>query len=97
MNTLQKALNNLIAWTITSSNDPADVSLTIKGALLLTVPWIMSVVGFEHWSLGQDQITAVFDAVAAFIQGFLAVVAYAITLYGAVRKVIYTIFPPKSA
>lgn len=96
MQKVTDAFNNIITWVITSSADPTGLSLTIKGALLLTIPWIMSIVGFEHLNLGQDQITAIFDGVANFVQGALMTVGYAIAVYGVVRKAFYTIFPPKS-
>ena len=85
------ALDNVISWVLTSSANPSAVSLTLKGALLLSVPAIMSVAGLAHLNLGSDQLTAVFDGVATFVQALLTVVASAIALYGAFRKIWNTV------
>ena len=85
------ALDNVISWILTSSANPSAVSLTLKGALLLSVPAIMSIVGLAHLNLGQDQLTAFFDGVATLVQTLLTVVAAGIALYGAARKIWNTV------
>ena len=89
---MQNALDKVFNWLLVSSNDPQDVSLTVKGALLGAVPAIMYVAGVAHLGLGQDMLTAVFDAAVTFVQTALAAVAAAVTLYGAARKVWLTVF-----
>lgn len=96
MQKAKQALDNLIHWVVASSANPNAVSLTVRGALLGSIPAIMYVVGVAHLNLGQDQITAVFDAVAGFLQALLTVVAMGLTLYGAVRKIWLSLFATSS-
>ena len=86
-----KSLNTLARWIVVSSADPAEISLTIKGVLLGTIPTIMFAVGLAHLNIGQDQLTALFDAVAALVQTLFTVVAAVLTVYGMVRKLWNTI------
>ena len=94
---LQNALSKVLHWIIVSSADPNEVSLTLKGLFLTAIPSIMFAVGIAHLNLGQDQVTGIFDSATAFVQTSLAVVGTAITLYGAVRKAYYTMFPPQQS
>lgn len=97
MQKAKQALDNLVHWIAASSANPQGVSLTVRGALLGSIPALMYVVGVAHLNLGQDQITAVFDAATGFLQSLLTVVATGLTLYGAMRKVWLSIFAAPSS
>ena len=86
-----KSLNTLARWIVVSSADPAEISLTIKGVLVGTIPTVMFAVGVAHLGIGQDQLTALFDAVANLVQVLRTGVAAAMTVYGMVRKLWNTI------
>jgi hypothetical protein len=91
---MKQALKNLIAWVVTSSADPSEVSLTVKGALIAVIPTLMAVAGIAHINLGDGSLlTSFVDALAQFIQIALTLVATAIAVWGAARKVWYLLFP----
>jgi hypothetical protein len=94
---MQTALDKFFNWLLVSSNDPQEVSLTVKGVLLGAVPAIMSVAGVAHLNLGSDALTAFFDVVVGFVQNALAVVASVVALYGAIRKLWLTVFKGTSS
>jgi hypothetical protein len=90
---MKQALKNLIAWVVTSSADPSEVSLTVKGALIAVIPTLMAVAGVAHINLGDGSLlTSFVDALAQFIQIALTLVATAIAVCGAARKVRYLLF-----
>jgi hypothetical protein len=90
---MKQALKNLISWIVTSSADPSEVSLTVKGALIAVIPTLMAVAGVAHINLGDGSLlTSFVDALAEFIQIALTLVATGIAAWGAARKVWYLIF-----
>lgn len=94
---MKQALKNLIAWVVTSSADPTEVSLTVKGALIGVVPTLMAVAGVAHINLGDGSLlTSLVDALAQFIQVALTLIATAIAVWGALRKVYYLVAPANS-
>lgn len=91
MNILRKIKN----WVLTSSQNPSEVSLTLKGFLIGLIPGIMTFFGIAHLAVGTDVVTNLFNAIVAFVQDVLTVVATAAMLFGAARKLYFAIFPPK--
>ena len=51
----------------------------------------MVLVGLTHLNVGQDQLTGIFDAVAAIVQAVLTLIAGVMTFAGMVRKLWITI------
>lgn len=92
MQPIEKVLN----WLLMSSNNPEEVSLTVKGMLINAIPVIMFIAGLSHINLGQDTLTAIFNNVSIFVQAVLLVVGTGATLYGALRKVWLTIVKPST-
>jgi len=86
------ALDNLLHWVLASSANPEEASLTIKGILVGAVPAAMFLIGLAHVDIGSDQVNALVDSVAQFVESFLALVAAAITTYGIARKILISIF-----
>lgn len=86
-----KTLKTIARWIVLSSTDPAEVSLTIQGVLVYCIPTLMAAIGLAHFNIGQDQLTALFDASTGFIQAALSLVAKAMVAYGLARKLILTV------
>lgn len=78
--------NQFVRWLVFSSQNPSAPSLTIKGFLVFTLPYVMFALGLAHLNIGSDQVTAIFDALAAVVQALLTVVATLMTLWGLLRK-----------
>jgi hypothetical protein len=83
--------NTIVRWFVLSSANPAEVSLTVKGALIGVLPVLMAAAGLAHFNVGQDQLTGIFDVVAGLVQVVLTIVAALVTAYGLVRKLWNTI------
>jgi hypothetical protein len=81
------AIENVLRWLLQSSANPNEVSLTVKGLLIGAVPVAMVFLGLAHVNLGQDQLTAVVDAIVNVFQDGLMLISAGATLYGIVRKV----------
>jgi hypothetical protein len=95
---MKQALKNLVAWIVVSSADPTEVSLTVKAALVAVIPTLMAVAGVAHINLGDGTVlTSLVDALVQFIQVALTLIATAMAVWGAVRKVWYLLFPKNGA
>ena len=86
-----KALNAALKWLVTSSQDPARWSLTIKGILVGFVPVIITLAGLANIDIGSDKLSAIIDGVASLVQVLLALVATGMTAYGIARKLYNTV------
>lgn len=80
-------------WILTSSANPAEVSLTIRGILMGAIPIIMTFVGLTHLSVSSDMLTSLTNAFVIFVQAALAIVSATMIFVGAARKVWYGLFP----
>lgn len=92
MNTLQKVWT----WLITSSADPARVSLTVRGALLALIPtilWLVSTAcGFGIVCLGVDEpfLNQFVESLVALVQALLTAIAAVWVVWGMIRKIVNT-------
>lgn len=84
-------LNTLVRWIVISSQDPSEISLTIKGVLVGVIPYLMILIGLAHLNVGQDQLSTIVDGACTLIQDALMLVSAVMTVYGLVRKVWTTI------
>jgi hypothetical protein len=95
MTKLQKLMqwfDNAVEWIVYSSNDATQISLTVKGALLGIIPYLMIVAGIAHVNVGDSTtLTALVDSIANFVQVALTAVSALVTVYGLARKVFLTI------
>lgn len=94
---MKDIFKKVISWIVDSSANPSQVSLTLRGALVATIPTIMIIVHISNINVGQPQLTVGIDDVVAFVQNALALVATAMVVYGGARKVWYSVFSPKVA
>jgi hypothetical protein len=90
---MQQDRRNIVAWITASSANPSEVSLTLKGLLIGAIPAILTISGIANLNLDNATLTSFFDAVVSFVNALLIIVATAMTLWGAIRKVYYAIKP----
>lgn len=76
-----KNSNKFWNWLVTSSSDPTQVALTVKGWVSTIIPVALIVIHNPNLSSLPDQIYSII--IAAF-----GVVSAAVTLYGLVRKLV---------
>jgi hypothetical protein len=72
----------ILAWLITSSKDPKQLSLTVKGALLAAAPILMLVTG-----LNDPDFNRLADSIAAFVFAATTGLAALQVALGLLRKV----------
>lgn len=80
--TKSKIMSQLFTWLVTSSTNPDQMSATVRGVLVLLVPFIAHFVGLDEASSN-----GLVDGIVAFINTSLALIGVGITLFGILRKV----------
>jgi len=86
-----KYINDFINWLVISSEDPKNVSLTIKGIAIAALPSIVSLLNISGYSLDMSQFNTYFDTAINGITVVLTVVGNLVALFGLTRKVGNTI------
>lgn len=77
-------MKNFINWLVVSSNNPDQVALTVKGALLAVIPTFLLVAQLAHFNWSYDQLSQIVQQVTVIISSGLVFV-------GLIRKIILTI------
>jgi len=72
----------IVAWFVTSSQDPKKLSLTVKGALLAVAPFVMYFTGFTDADFNQFV-----EAIVAFVFAATTAVSALQIAFGLLRKV----------
>lgn len=82
--------NGFWNWLVVSSADPTNVALTVKGVITAIIPYAMTYLPYlgVHVSLN---VATLSNAAYTTVFAFFAVSSAAMTLYGAVRKLVITI------
>lgn len=75
-------MNDFFKWLVTSSADPAKVSLAIKGMGLSIIPIVMFVTG-----LADSDVTSIVNGVADVVAAIFAIVSAVMTVKGVLRKI----------
>lgn len=83
-------IQNVLAWLVTSSADPAKTALTIKGFLTTIGGIILLISPLIHIHLVNDQVTAIIDATVQLVTLLLTAFASVVTIFAFVRKVMLT-------
>ncbi len=78
----QETKPSLLAWLVTSSANPEQTSLTVKGALMFALPFIMHLTGID-----QEAANTLVGGIVAFVNATLALVGSAVAIYGVLRKI----------
>lgn len=89
-------LKKIYNWIVLSSNDPSQVSLTIKGIGGLIVS-TGSFWALLHLPVSPDSVTSIFDSFATLATQILGAVSTLATLYGMIRKLGLTILGQNKA
>lgn len=82
--------SNFMNWLVVSSADPTSVALTVKGVLTALIPYAMTYLPYLGIHVALNLATLPNDAYT-LVFAFFAVASAAMTLYGAVRKLIITV------
>lgn len=77
-------MNKLLA----SSSDPKQLSLTIKGALVLLVPLVALIVKAAGGQVDNADLQGIVDVIADIVFFAGSIVSLGATLVGAVRKIV---------
>ena len=78
-------------WLVKSSTNPEAVSLTVKGFGLGLIPVLLSVSGIAHISLTGDDMSNIVTMLSNLIDIFLTVIAGILSIYGLIRKIVFTV------
>lgn len=89
---MKSYLSQFWTWLVTSSKDPIQTSLTVKGFLVWIVGIVMQVapaVCMIAASLCIDttQLNPLVDAITSFVRGALELVGIGIMIFGILRKI----------
>jgi hypothetical protein len=87
-------LKKIFQWIVYSSANPTKVSLTLKGAGVTVIGFLVPVIGLTHIAIGGDPSTvlnSILDSIASIVQVALTLVGAIVGLYGLVRKVWLTV------
>ena len=90
---LTPPVKDAIGWVVNSSQDPAKISLTVKGALVAFVPQIVAVAGLLHLPIASDNLTETINQVTQGLQGLLMLVGSLIFAWGIARKLKSSYWP----
>lgn len=84
------------SWLVTSSENPQNVSLTVKGALGTLISVIVVIAPLLHWGIGIDQLNNVANIIVQIIGYALGIISVIATIAGLARKLWLTLKPTTS-
>lgn len=84
----------IIAWIVQSSEDPSQISLTLKGIIVTIIPWIVTITGVFHLLLSSAELSGIGAQIVILVQSGLSTIGTGIFLYGLIRKLINTFLIP---
>ena len=90
-------MNNFWSWLVNSSENPQNISLTIKGALGTLVSIIVVLAPILHWNIGLDQLNTASNLVVQVVGLVLGIVSVIATISGLIRKLWNTLKPTPTA
>ena len=83
-----------ITWLVSSSENPSQMALTVKGLIVMGIPWIVTIAGFFHVMVPSADLATVGNSVVILVQATLTAIGAGIAIYGFIRKLINTYFIP---
>lgn len=84
-------INDILNWLLRSSADPEEASLAAKGAVIATIPVLVTLAGLTHLNLDSTTLTNVVDIGFTLFNWALTGIGIVMALVGAVRKVYRTL------
>lgn len=91
MKTIAKGFDNLWIWLVYSSENPGEISGSIKWGLGLVAVLLTGVFGFAHLQFPTADLTSLSDAIIALVQDILGIVTVLGTIFSLLRKIWLTI------
>jgi hypothetical protein len=74
-------------WLVTSSENPNNMALTIKGILGTVISLVLLVSPLVHINVNQDQLTGITDGLVQIFLGFTTLVSLVAGVVGMIRKI----------
>lgn len=74
-------------WLVTSSENPSNISLTLKGAIPTIISIILLVAPIFHVSVDSSQLTQIGDGVMQAVLAFCGFVSAVAMVVGLIRKI----------
>lgn len=84
-------MKKIIDWIIYSSEDPAVISMTVKGILTAAIPTVIFLAKIFNVDVGGEDLTAFVDAAVIFIGAVAAAISAYMTVVGFFRKIFTTL------
>lgn len=83
-------MNKMLASSLTSSSDPKQLSLTVRGVLVAVVPLVAVGIKLAGGELDDSQVQAIVDGVSEAVFLFGSAVSVIMMVVGLIRKVYNT-------
>lgn len=78
-------------WLVKSSADSSRIALSVKGFLLLLLPFVISLSGLTSLNIpNQETLASIIDMIATAIQVVFTIIGSIAAFYGIVRKILTT-------
>lgn len=81
-------------WLVTSSANPSEIALTVKGGLGVVVTIVLAISPILHLHVGSDQLNAVVDLIVQIAVVGAGVISAIATIGGLARKIFLTLKSP---
>lgn len=79
------------AWLVKSSSNPEEVSMTVKGALMLWVPAIIAILKLKGIIFDDGVVMDVINGISGVVMVAFGLVGAVYTVIGLIRKLYFTI------
>ena len=76
---------------LTSSVDPNELGLTVKGFLTALIPVVLVLSGIAHVNVGQEQISQFIDALVNIVVASTTLISTVAIFVGIVRKILVAV------
>jgi uncharacterized membrane protein len=73
---------------LTSSVNPEQLGLTVKGLLVAIIPTVLLIAGLTHLNLGQTDLTSLADAIVEATVAISTAVSAVMVVVGLIRKIL---------
>lgn len=84
-------VKNFLAWLLLSSKNPNDLSLSVKGFLVMYSPALAFGLGLLHLPADASTISQTITFITELVQQAMVMVGAAVFIVGIVRKLIVTL------
>jgi hypothetical protein len=91
-------IKKIINWVVVSSENPQNVSLTLRGILIGAIPVVISVVPTVaglfgiHFTFTSENLSLIFNNIANLAGILLTIAGSCISGYGLMRKIVNSVY-----